>query len=176
LGTGIIQSQAQMKIGDNPTVVDTNAILELESVNKGFLMTRVQLVNDTLSNPLGAHIAGMMVYNIDTSGSGNHQVVPGVYFNNGKKWIKSFDNRIPELIIDRQLLTITTNGQTTLNLPSIFTNVDKDSNFFLYRNGVLLIKDVDYSISTLNQVQIINPSFSLDTNDELYAILKTIKL
>lgn len=38
---------AQVKIGDNPTVINKAAILELESSSKGLLFPRVNLVNTT---------------------------------------------------------------------------------------------------------------------------------
>ena len=53
---------AQVKIGDNPSLIDSNSILELESNNKVLVITRLsQLEIDTLS-PL----EGALVYNTDT--------------------------------------------------------------------------------------------------------------
>ena len=79
---GIVAS-AQVKIGANPTVVNPNSILELESTNKGLLMSRVALMSTTNFSPLAAHIQGMMVYNTASTGD----VLPGIYTNNGLKWV-----------------------------------------------------------------------------------------
>ena len=74
---------AQIKIGNNPTVLNSSAILEVESDNKGFLLPRLQLTNSSLSAPLLGHVAGMIVYNTATS----DDLLPGLYYNDGKKWI-----------------------------------------------------------------------------------------
>jgi len=169
-----LQSKAQVKIGNNPVTVDSNAVLELESSNKGFLMARVQLVNDTLPDPLADHVVGMMVYNIDTADVGVHRVLPGIYFNSGKKWIPTFSSA-PQLFTERTLVPITSNGQTVLNFPGGLSPVTDDTNFFLYRNGVLLLKGVDYDIDNGNQIKIISSSFALEISDELYAISKSLK-
>ncbi|MCZ4242371.1 beta strand repeat-containing protein [Pedobacter punctiformis] len=78
---------AQQKVKDG-TVAGGNlpnkdAILELESSNKGFLHTRVALKASTNAFPLSAHVAGMMVYNTATE----NDVVPGIYYNDGTKWV-----------------------------------------------------------------------------------------
>ena len=65
-----ILANAQMKLGGNPTVVHPDALLELESNEKGLVMPRIQLSSDTSSNPLSAHVVGMMIYNLDSAGIG----------------------------------------------------------------------------------------------------------
>uniref|UniRef100_UPI003341CEB7 hypothetical protein n=2 Tax=Parapedobacter pyrenivorans TaxID=1305674 RepID=UPI003341CEB7 len=78
---------AQQKIKDNtiPGAVLPNkdALLELESTNKGLLHARVQLIRTDDAAPLSQHRAGMMVYNTATG----NDVVPGIYYNNGNRWI-----------------------------------------------------------------------------------------
>ena len=49
-------------------------------------MPRVSLEQTTISNPLSAHVEGMVVYNIASAGD----VTPGYYYNNGSKWMKLF--------------------------------------------------------------------------------------
>lgn len=78
---------SQEKIKDG-TVTGNNlpnkdAILELESMVKGLLFTRVSLKTTVDASPLSAHVAGMMVYNIATVGD----VSPGLYYNDGSKWV-----------------------------------------------------------------------------------------
>ena len=78
---------AQQKIKDGTVVGNSlpnkDALLELESNNKGILLTRVALIQSLNFAPLTSHVAGMMVYNTATI----NDVVPGVYYNDGSKWV-----------------------------------------------------------------------------------------
>lgn len=87
-------AQAQLKLGTNPTSVNANSILEMETTNKGMLLPRVALTNTTNFAPLSAHIEGMTVYNTATAGD----VTLGYYFNNGTKWVKLSDAYALQLI------------------------------------------------------------------------------
>jgi len=81
---------SQLKVGDNPTTINPNSVIEIESTNKGLLMPRLALVSSTVPTPLNMHIAGMTVYNTATS----NDLTPGFYYNDGAKWVKlgkSFD-------------------------------------------------------------------------------------
>lgn len=79
---------AQTKIKDgtisSTAKPDGNAILELESNNKGLLLPRVALTGLNNAAPLSAHIAGMTVYNTASTSD----VTPGFYYNNGSQWIR----------------------------------------------------------------------------------------
>jgi trimeric autotransporter adhesin len=75
---------SQIKIGDNPTLINADAVLEMESTNKGMLLPRLALTNTTSASPLTAHIAGMVVYNTAPAGD----VTPGYYYNDGAKWVR----------------------------------------------------------------------------------------
>jgi trimeric autotransporter adhesin len=77
-------AQAQMKLGNNPTTTNANALLELETINKGLLLPRIALANVSSPTPLTAHIAGMTVFNTASNGI----VSPGFYCNDGAMWIK----------------------------------------------------------------------------------------
>ncbi len=79
-----ITSFSQIKIGNNPTSINTNSVLELESSNKGLLLPRVALSSTASATPLSAHVSGMTVYNTATVGD----VMPGFYYNNGTNWVK----------------------------------------------------------------------------------------
>ncbi|GAB4021712.1 tail fiber domain-containing protein [Spirosoma koreense] len=74
---------AQVKVGDNPTTINANSALEVESTNKGLLLPRLPLTQTTSPTPLTAHVAGMTVYNTATA----NDVVPGFYYNDGTKWV-----------------------------------------------------------------------------------------
>ncbi len=53
---------SQIKVGDNPSVIDSNSILELESNNKVLVITRLSQVEINALTPL----SGALVYNTDT--------------------------------------------------------------------------------------------------------------
>ncbi|MET7257500.1 tail fiber domain-containing protein [Dyadobacter fermentans] len=74
---------AQVKVGDNPTTINANSMLEVESTSKGLLLPRLPLTQTTNPAPLNAHVAGMTVYNTATA----NDVVPGFYYNDGTKWV-----------------------------------------------------------------------------------------
>ncbi len=77
--------RAQMKIGDNSTTINSNSILELETINKGLVMPRVALTNVTSPSPLSnTLLTGTVVYNTNsviTGGSGT-----GIYLWTGTNW------------------------------------------------------------------------------------------
>lgn len=99
---------AQTKIGGTP-VINANAMLEIESVSKGFLLPRLELIQTTLAAPLASHVQGMTVYNISTQ----NDVVPGFYYNDGTKWqqMVTTDNKavkffyMPSIMFDTSTLT-----------------------------------------------------------------------
>ncbi len=76
--------QAQVKVGDNPTSINPNSVLEIESTNKGLLLPRVTLSSTTNFVPLATHVEGMVVYNTATAGD----VTPGYYYNDGTQWVR----------------------------------------------------------------------------------------
>lgn len=91
-------AQAQVKIGDNPTVINKGSILELESANKGLLFPRVNLINTTTWSLAASStpVAGMMVYNIKTIAAGFSGTTPypaiagdgtGIYYWDGGGWV-----------------------------------------------------------------------------------------
>ncbi|SDX51586.1 hypothetical protein SAMN05444411_106118 [Lutibacter oricola] len=52
---------SQVKIGDNPSIIDLNSILELESTNKAFVLTRLTTNQMNAITPL----KGAIIYNVD---------------------------------------------------------------------------------------------------------------
>lgn len=79
-------AHAQVKIGDNPTTINSNSLLELESTDKGLLIPRLALSATNNAAPLAAHVAGMVVYNTATAGTSPNNVTPGYYYNDGSQW------------------------------------------------------------------------------------------
>lgn len=79
-----ISLKAQVKIGNNAAMINSDAMLELESASKGFLLPRLPLVAATSPAPLSSFTSGMLVYNT-AAGSG---ITPGIHYSDGVKWIK----------------------------------------------------------------------------------------
>ena len=102
---------AQVKVGINPTTIDTNAILEMESTNKGMLLPRLALTSTSAPAPLGAHVAGMTVYNTAAPTGGN--VTPGFYYNSGSAWVRVGNATAPSNTTSGQLINVSNgNGAT----------------------------------------------------------------
>lgn len=57
---------AQIKLGDNRTLVQPGSLIELESTNRGLLNIRLN-TSQMLSIPVTASSRGMMIYNTDSS-------------------------------------------------------------------------------------------------------------
>ncbi|MFK8045068.1 MAG: hypothetical protein AB8B72_06215 [Crocinitomicaceae bacterium] len=105
-------SYGQIKLGDNPTIINPNAILDVESTNKGILLPRLALTATTNATPLTSHVQGMIVYNTATAGD----VTPGYYYNNGTVWVRIADASITnDFNIGEDNLTLTSNRTLTTN-------------------------------------------------------------
>lgn len=95
-----VYAQSQVKIGNNPDSINANSLLELESIDKGFLPPRVALNDASLVAPLtGTVPAGMLVFS--TGGT----LADGYYYWNGTQW---------KLIATADLNTITKTATATL--------------------------------------------------------------
>ena len=78
---------SQIKVGDNPNTINSNAILELESTNKGLIIPRVQLNDIATVAPLtGTVLKSTLIY---SDGGGEPD---GYYYWNGLKWVKLLGN------------------------------------------------------------------------------------
>lgn len=69
-----------VKIGDNSTVQDPSAILELENENLGLLITRVSLTGATDNSTIPSPANSLLIYNRVMAGSGGDLVTPGFYY------------------------------------------------------------------------------------------------
>lgn len=129
--------KSQVKIGNDVTNINKNAILELESTNKGLLLPRIALVSTTVSTPLTDFVAGMAVYNTNTI----NDVSPGIYYSDGTKWIKQSGNTL-------KTITIANIGQSTFTTPTTITDA---LNIKVFRNGA----NVEFSQVGPNQIKLI---------------------
>ena len=75
---------SQIKIGNNPSSLNPDAALEIESTNKGLLISRLSLSSTDNAAPLSRFVQGMFVYNTATL----NDITPGIYYSDGAKWIK----------------------------------------------------------------------------------------
>ncbi len=78
---GYSQSTSINSTGNAP---DPSAGLEINFLNLGFLIPRVALTGTLNSLPLPSHVAGMIVHNTSSTAD----VTPGLYFNDGAKWLR----------------------------------------------------------------------------------------
>jgi hypothetical protein len=75
-------------VGIGTTTPNADANLDLGATNKGLLLNRVALSAANLPAPLSAHVAGMVVYNTATAGTAPNNVSPGMYYNDGVRWVR----------------------------------------------------------------------------------------
>ncbi|MBL1219799.1 hypothetical protein JET18_03065 [Chryseobacterium sp. L7] len=90
-GFNFLNAQVLITAGTSPTpAANAQAVLELYSKdqNKGLLMPKVSLTATNNASPFPSHIAGMTVYNTNTTTAALTGVTPGFYYNNGSSWSK----------------------------------------------------------------------------------------
>ncbi|MBL7712068.1 MAG: hypothetical protein JNL13_06380 [Chitinophagaceae bacterium] len=83
-----VQAQSKIKDGSitpSASIPLPDAILELESISRGLLLPRIALDSTELAAPMSGHTAGMIIYNTATIAD----VSPGMYYNNGGRWIRT---------------------------------------------------------------------------------------
>jgi len=145
---------SQIKIGENPKSINADAMLEIESVNKGFLLPRIALVATTLSAPLKNFTGGMVVYNTSNS----NDLTPGLYYSDGTKWIKASNTTSttspptpsnPLNNVQSKFETVSINGQTIFKTPAVITDINK---ILLYRNGIMIACTLNNSTSIISEV------------------------
>lgn len=82
------QLMSQMRFGISDTL-NPSAVVQIDTgdgMRKGLLMPRLALKSTDNFFPLGAHVAGMVVYNTAQAGISPNMVYPGHYYNDGTKW------------------------------------------------------------------------------------------
>lgn len=128
-----INVNAQVKIGNHPTTINTDAALEIEATNKGLLMPRVALNSTASFAPLLAHTAGMNVYNTATTGD----VTPGNYYNDGTKWLRVAHENLLILPLNSVENTgdITTSSSTDAAIPGMSLSPTQAGTYAVMFNG-----------------------------------------
>ncbi len=152
-------TEAQIKVGDNPNTINSNSAFEVESTDKGVLIPRINLVVTTSFAPLSAHVGGMIVYNTATTGD----VTPGFYYNDGASWVRIVDEGA--IVHDGdawgtsgedQLSSIGRKGDVGIGMsspPDCKLHIANGGNASLSTNGYLMIGD---SVTT---------NLTMDNND-----------
>ena len=124
---GINVAVAQVKIGDNPDTIDPASLVELESTNKAFVLSRVTSVQMNAISPL----RGALVYNTDAS---------SVFLYDGTSWNSLSSGSGGTVVTDNGDGTFTVDagsgGNITFNGANdiVTTLVDNGDSTFTYTN------------------------------------------
>jgi len=164
---GITTAIAQVKVGNNPTVINANAVLDIESTNKGMLLPRVALTGTGNFAPLSAHVAGMSVYNTATAGN----VTPGYYYNDGTKWVRTLSSDVTIYNSDGSLAAnrIVSMNSNTLNFSGISTLGTSGVKFTTTGGGYLGIDNGN--VPAVGNVRIIaDDTLELQTSGNAYQL------
>jgi hypothetical protein len=116
---GMLPVKSQVRIGSlddpNPSaVLDLNPDDRIGEGNSslGLALPRVNLRSTRDAFPLASHVQGMTVYNVTT----REDVVPGVYFNDGRRWFRQADSEAIERfeekdgVVGNEVTNATTGG------------------------------------------------------------------
>jgi len=106
------EGYAQVKVGNNPGTINADAVLEMETADKGILLPRVVLSATNNAAPLSGFTKGMTVYNTATAGSGATAVSEGIYYCDGTQWLRVSKDAEVNLYKDNGTLT----GDRTIDL------------------------------------------------------------
>jgi hypothetical protein len=173
---------AQIKVGDNPTVLNPSAMMEIESVNKGFLLPRLQLASATQATPLSQHVAGMIVYNTAAATG----LTPGFYYNDGTKWVGisqstatgllSADNGLTNVAGVAKLggsltqpTVLTTTAINTFAINGLSVGDTSQGDFVIIDKVTGVLKTIPYSVieEAINKKLDGNPIIAAGTNTKI---------
>ena len=155
---GMASVEAQMRMGGT-AAPEPNAILDLNANNtddgtKGLLLPRVALVATTSASPLTAHVKGMYVYNTATA----NDVLPGVYYNDGTKWVRSGSESNVNVASADNSVTVTYNDASDIDLS---VSIDAVGNSLV--NSETFITDLTTNNTFIEAIE------AIDTNTEYQA-------
>ncbi|WP_312390178.1 hypothetical protein [Chryseobacterium sp.] len=149
-----LKSIAQIGIGTSNT--QPGIMLQVESPNKGVLLSNVSLTSTTVFAPItGTPTNGLIVYNTNTSGSGNTAVTPGFYYWDGPNsvWTKVRQKNANETALFSNQNTTTNINSSSGVYTDLFANVRFNNNTSLYQkvdNKTLRINETGYYKVMLN--------------------------
>lgn len=173
------------QVGFGTATLNNNSAIEIgtDTSTKGLLLTRINLVDCATASPLTAHVQGMIVYNLATSGSGALSVTPGFYYNNGNMWIRLDTNptKIGDikysyaisdhsgwyLLNGRAIASLSTNAQNVANSLGMTVNIPDATNRILKAKGAEALYSIGSSNTTvLSQSQLPNVNFTGTTSSD----------
>ena len=135
--TSISISQAQelsKKIGDKPTLINASAALEVESTNKGVLISRIALTGTSDTSTIAnGNVTSMLVYNTATVAD----ITPGYYYWNGTKWTR--------VVTPDDMSTLVTNNQTVTTMDNMITGHKIGE----YKNEANTVTNINETVTTL---------------------------
>ncbi|MCH7400155.1 hypothetical protein MM236_19330 [Belliella sp. DSM 107340] len=90
VGYSVNAQNKELKIGNNPTIKQPSAVLEIDSNNKGVLFPRVALTGLEDAITIATAADGLSVFNTATTTSGTNDVTPGYYYWNEAEeiWVR----------------------------------------------------------------------------------------
>ena len=145
-------ANAQMKIGDNPSVIERSAILELNSTRQGLLLPR--LTDFTAINTLiGANVVDGMVVYLNSGVAAND----GIYMRKAGAWVKisSAADAIANWSLTGNAATTAANYIGTSDAQPLSIRANATEGISVQTDGQLQFKNVTAS-ATLMDVVVIN--------------------
>ncbi|WP_316798521.1 hypothetical protein, partial [Pedobacter frigidisoli] len=171
---------AQQKMKDGTVTYgnlpNKDAILELESTNKGLLFSRVALKDSRDASPLSAHIAGMMVYNTQTVSD----VIPGIYYNDGTKWILARQGQATNLSYNPTNYTLSfvdpsSNASVLVDLRDVVKKNETLTSLVKQENGTYVYTAEDGAKTTINvPADVINNFQTIANTSSVKQIIENI--
>jgi hypothetical protein len=174
------EAQSQTKIGDNPTVVQSGSLLELESISKGLRLPRIPLSDVNKWTLDGSAVSGMVIFNESTT------VPKGIYYwdTDSVRWIRinvTANNGLTLSNGNLQLggsltmpTTITTSSTNTLSIKGLQSGDSSDS--IVVINPTTGVLRMISSISTVRKVQVYTATSGQTTFTTPYNITSTDKV
>ncbi|MCF0054856.1 hypothetical protein [Dyadobacter sp. CY356] len=158
---------AQVKIGNNPTVINAGSALEIESATKALLMPRISLTNTTTWGLDGTSAAGMHVFNTNMSITSSNTTYPtlvskiGEYYWDGTGWvalaplvkstsITSFPQTTPGVVVNIAAGTAGTCGLPFGPIPACAVDLNRNASFEVTNtlSDVLIDMSGAYSVAS----------------------------
>jgi len=112
-----ITASSQVVMGG--TTIDTGAIFQLKSDDKGLLIPNVALTSRSdITTITPSLVEGLWVYNTVTDGTGFDQVSPGFYFWDSTQWIRIYNEGYTEQF-EQTSTERSANTSTTYTIPGL---------------------------------------------------------
>lgn len=108
----LITTSSFSQVGIGTTSPADGAILDINSADKGVLISRIELTSTLDTTTVPSLTEGLLIYNTVTSGTLPFQVTPGFYYWQGSQWVR-FYNRGYGIKFDQTAETTASNSNTT---------------------------------------------------------------